>query len=125
VARWTCRRAWLETDDQSLSAKLNGFITRCTQGEGGLVYRYISIVGAKFRRQASLFTAAGHFGFGFGQISQHDAIVLLTGSDDAVVLRPQGENWQLVGRAHVDGVEIGASWREKVEVCEMQTFVLV
>ena len=126
IERWIRRRESLEIDNQSLSARLNGFINRSVEDDGGNVCRYISIIGAKFRRQASLFTSvAGHIGYGFGQILQHDAIVLLTGYDDAVILRPQGENWQLVSRAHVNGIEVGMSWREKVGICEMQTFILV
>jgi hypothetical protein len=126
MMRWVGRRASLDIDNQSPSARFNDFINRGVESEVGDVHRYIHITGAKFQRQATLFTTvAGHLGYGFGQILQHDAIVLLTGYDDAVVLRPQGENWQLVGRAHVNGIELGPLWREKVRISEMQSFKLI
>ncbi len=70
-------------------------------------------------------TSENHFGKSVGDIHVEDSIVLLSGSDWPVVLRPVGENYRYVGRAYVQGIMGGSAWSDDIKMEELESFVIV
>jgi hypothetical protein len=95
------------------------------QSQVGTVADFLCFVYEQVGGSILFQTNTGNFSNGFGNVKQHDAIVLLTGCDFPVILRKDRENWRLIGRARVLEIETGPAWHQRVQLSEMQTFVLV
>jgi len=116
---------WFLNRDQMLRHQAGLFARWRLQSQVETVYDFLHLVCDQVGGSTLFQTNTGHFGNGFGKVKQHDAIALLTGCDFPVILRKDGENWRLIGRAIVFDVETGHAWRQRVQPSEMQTFVLV
>ncbi|CZR65524.1 uncharacterized protein PAC_15424 [Phialocephala subalpina] len=94
------------------------------QSQAGTVANFLCFVYEQVGGSTLFQMNTGNFGNGFGNVKQHDAIALLTDCDFPVILRKDRGNWRLIGRARVLEIETGPAWRQRVQLSEMQTFVL-
>jgi hypothetical protein len=87
--------------------------------------RFFLIPYLSFTSSVLFSTSSGHFGISIGHIKKGDTMALFAGGGHHVVLRPQGNEWRYIGTARIHGPLKGESSPQKVNIDELQTFVLV
>lgn len=65
-----------------------------------------------------LITELGSLGVAFGAIQAKDVVALVTGLDKPLVLRPNGETYQLAGHGFIYGIMDGEAWLEDPSMVE-------